>query len=830
MRVIIAGALANKPMNGGEAWVRLSWIRAFQAIGAEVHFIEQISSATCTDAAGRPAAFQDSVNRRYFDDVTRAFGLAERAALIVDGSRASLPDSTADRTAAGLSRTEVRNSLRLVEEWAEYADLLVNISGHLTLPSILRLPAIRAYVDIDPGFTQFWLSQPETAFRIEPHDVHFTIGENIGRRGCSIPDGGIRWLPTRQPVVLADWPLTPPDPERAFTTIASWRGAFGPVEFGGRRFGLKVHEFRRFAGLPSMTRERLRIALDIHAADHADHEMLVENGWQLDDPRVVAKGPAEFRRYITTSKGEFSVAQGIYVDTASGWFSDRTTRYLAASRPAVVQDTGFGRQIPVGDGLIAFDTPASAAAVLDSVARDLDHHGRAARQIAEEFFDARTVVTRLLDDADAFRPAKHAKGPHTGRPAEYARTVRAHESEQPATRDAQVTHPRSVNARRRLRILVSGMIAGVPDQGGAAWAVLQYVLGLLRLGHDVVFVEALDDDAIRPAGAPLAASLNAATLDAIGSAFGIADRLAIVHAGTRHSHGIGYDDLQSFAKTADVLINLSGLLREPDLFEPAATRIYVDLDPAFTQLWSTEQGIDMRFAGHTHFATVGLSIGSDDCSIPTCGLDWIPIVQPIVLDQWPVGSGIDRDALTGIANWRGYGSIDRAGVLYGQKAHSLRELIELPTKTTVPFQIALAIHPDEKRDLDALSANRWQLVDPQDIAASPGQYREFIRGSWAEFGVAKSGYVHSRCGWFSDRSVCYLASGRPVLAQDTGFPTHLPTGEGLLAFDTMESALESIESIRRDYPRHSRAARRIAELVFDSDTVLGGLLEQVGAA
>ena len=143
--------------------------------------------------------------------------------------------------------------------------------------------------------------------------------------------------------------------------------------------------------------------------------------------------------------------------------------------------------------------------------------------------------------------------------------------------------------------------------------------------------------------------------------------------------------------------------------------------------------------------------------------------------------------------------------------------------------LALGIHPEEKRDVQALRENNWELLDPIECVGSPGGYREFIQGSKAEFGIAKSGYVVSQCGWFSDRSACYLASGRPVLAQETGFSRFLPTGEGLFAFTTTDEVLSAITEMNRDYARHRRAARDLAEQHFDSRRVLSRLLESVGA-
>ena len=165
----------------------------------------------------------------------------------------------------------------------------------------------------------------------------------------------------------------------------------------------------------------------------------------------------------------------------------------------------------------------------------------------------------------------------------------------------------------------------------------------------------------------------------------------------------------------------------------------------------------------------------------------------------------------------------------GQKAHSLRRFIRLPRRTDERLRPALAVDPGERDDLAALAAHGWRLDDPARVARTPAAYRRYVRGSRAELGVAKSGYADSRCGWFSDRSVCYLAAGRPVLAQQTGWSDHLPAGEGLLAFATEDELVDGVEELRRDYGRHARAARRLAEEWFDSDRVLPDLLRRVGA-
>jgi hypothetical protein len=372
------------------------------------------------------------------------------------------------------------------------------------------------------------------------------------------------------------------------------------------------------------------------------------------------------------------------------------------------------------------------------------------------------------------------------------------------------------------------MIAGDPYQGGATWAVLQYVLGLREAGHEVYFIEPVTAVKLQPREAGLADSTNAAYFRAVMRQFALESHAALLLAGTTHTVGLPYGRLRAVAAACDCLINISGMLADPALTHPIPVRVYLDLDPAFNQLWSAAEGIDVGFDGHTHFVTIGAALGADGCDVPTCGRAWIGTRQPVVLSEWPRAGSITHDAFSTVANWRGYGSITYNDVFYGQKAHAWRGLVSLPGRTREPLAVALAIHPDEQRDLALLAAHGWRLLDPAQVASTPERYRAFVQGSKGEIGVAKSGYVASRCGWFSDRSVCYLASGRPVVAQDTGFSRFLPTGEGLFAFETTDDARAGIDAAAGDYARHSRAARAIAEEYFDAARVLPQLLERVG--
>jgi hypothetical protein len=278
------------------------------------------------------------------------------------------------------------------------AVLLLNVNGFVHQERVLARVPLRAYLDIDPGFGQMWralgLHDPFTG-----HDAWVTIGERIGRPDCTIPTNGLGWITTPQPVVLEQWPAQPAAAAPAggsFTSVASWRGPFAPVEFEGVTYGLRVHEFRRFAELPERTRQRLEVALDIHEADRADLELLRAHGWHLVDPAVVAADPWKYREYVQRSKGELMIAKHMYVASRSGWLSDRSICYLASGRPVVAQDTGISELYPVGEGLLTFAGPDEAAAALEEVSRDYERHARAARALAEEHFEAGLVIGRLL--------------------------------------------------------------------------------------------------------------------------------------------------------------------------------------------------------------------------------------------------------------------------------------------------------------------------------------------------------------------------------------------------------------------------------------------------
>jgi hypothetical protein len=378
MRIaMVSGAIANKPFNGGNAWTRLSWVLGLERLGFQVYFVEQIARAACVDTTGEPASWQECANRDYFKQVTQSFGLTDATLLCENG----------DET-FGLSRAQL-------VEVAASADLLINISGHLSIEEIKSRVRCKVYFDDDPGYTQFWSAMGSGGARLGGHDFYYTVGANIGDAHCPIPTGGLEWRPLRPLAVLDEWPVAKSESDR-FTTVGSWRGAYGAVEFDGVRYGVKAHEFRKFIDIPQRTQRCFEVALDIHPGDRADLESLHAHGWRVVNPIEVAGMPEAFRRYVQTSGAEYSVAQGIYVQTASGWFSDRTVHYLASGKPALVQDTGLSTHYPVGQGLVTFRTIEEAMVGVERILEEYQSHCRAARALAEEYFDSNVVLPRLL--------------------------------------------------------------------------------------------------------------------------------------------------------------------------------------------------------------------------------------------------------------------------------------------------------------------------------------------------------------------------------------------------------------------------------------------------
>ena len=377
-RLTVAGSIAQKPHQAGHSWQFLQYVLGFRRLGWDVLFVDRLETAVCRDDRGRPCEPEQSVQLRYLEAVMSEFELDGSWSAVLDGGRH-----------AGVPRDRVVEHVR-------GSELLLNVMGFLTDEELLGAARRRVFLDTDPGFGQMWLDLG-LADVFAGHDAHITIGERIGSEDCTIPTCGLDWITTPQPVVLDAWPVAPAPPREAFTSVARWRGAYDAVEHRGHRYGLRAHEFRRFAGVPRACGGRFELALDIDPADAADRDLLTDGGWALVDPARAGGTPASYRAYVAASSAEFMVAKGMYVDSASGWFSERSICYLASGRPVLAQDTGLGELYPLGEGLLAFSTPDEAVAGVEAIRADPARHARAARAIAVECFDSDKVLGRLLE-------------------------------------------------------------------------------------------------------------------------------------------------------------------------------------------------------------------------------------------------------------------------------------------------------------------------------------------------------------------------------------------------------------------------------------------------
>ncbi|MFM8982076.1 MAG: glycosyltransferase, partial [Spartobacteria bacterium] len=256
----------------------------------------------------------------------------------------------------------------------------------------------------DPMFTQLGLATDPAsnyAKHVAAHERHFSFGLNIGQPDCKVPTAGFHWRPTVQPIALDYWK---PDAtaasghiaEGAWTTVMNW-ASYAPKEFEGEKYGQKDLEFERFLDLPSLTHERFVLAMGQGVGNKRPTAMLESKGWQIIEPDTHLPDYRTYHDFLSHSKGEWSIAKNGYVRSRSGWFSCRSACYLAAGKPVVVQDTGWSEHVPSGDGVIAFNTPEEAAAGLNGVAENLEHHSRAARSFAEKHLDAGKVCAELLE-------------------------------------------------------------------------------------------------------------------------------------------------------------------------------------------------------------------------------------------------------------------------------------------------------------------------------------------------------------------------------------------------------------------------------------------------
>jgi hypothetical protein len=360
-------------------------------------------------------------------------------------------------------------------------------------------------------------------------------------------------------------------------------------------------------------------------------------------------------------------------------------------------------------------------------------------------------------------------------------------------------------------------------RGGLAAYELQWVHGFERLGHQVLCLEFLPRD---PGGARETVTRHFRESMAVRRQPGLCALL--VEPSLEVLHGLDVGEITRHAGRAAAVFTLAARYRrEPyPLVEKVRPRVLIEQDPGYTHLWAAAGDPAGVYGVQDVYYTVGGNVGSPRCSLPGLGLPWRPVWNPVVLDWWAGGRRPERDRFTTVADWRGYGYLEFEGRTLGPKAEEFRKFIALPRLVGEPLELALNIDAGDP-DVAYLREHGWELEDPAAVSSLP-RYRDYVTGSRGEFSCAKGGYVGTRCGWFSDRSACYLAAGRPVVLQATGFEDLLPTGEGLFAVATVGEAAGAVRAVRRDYPRHAAAARGLAREFFDSDTILARLLRELG--
>ena len=362
-----------------------------------------------------------------------------------------------------------------------------------------------------------------------------------------------------------------------------------------------------------------------------------------------------------------------------------------------------------------------------------------------------------------------------------------------------------------------------PEFAGSTWVRLQYMLGLTKLGVECFWVDRLS--AVDPLAHPHTLERLVERFDRTAREFGFQDRYCIVYNDGEKHFGLAESALKSVIDSTGLLLNISGYLPPSSPLLRVPRRAYVDVDPGFTQIWATQ--VDMGFGRHNFFLTIGQNVGTPHFKIPLNDVKWHVMLPPVALDHWPARIDPNCRRIGTVGDWRGSQHALYEGEYYGGKRREYLELLHLPRAAGVSPELALCIGSDDWEDIGLLNVSRWKVLDPFLYAGDPHAYRSFIQHSRAEFSVAKSGYVKSNSGWISDRTACYLASGKPALVQATGWEWKFPGQKGLVAFHNLEEAIAALKAIDADYPGHCAAARRIAEEHFDSSKILTHVLGHV---
>jgi len=398
-RIVVVGTLASNPY-AGMAWMHMQITAGLQRLGHDVYYME-VTSVWPYDPIRQMKVNDSNYTVPYLARVAESFGLGD-----CWGYRRSY----SDKEWFGLSRAKA-------EDLLAHADAVLNVAGATRLRTKEGLKVGRlVYFGTDPVYHEIAFAKGDRIARrtIDQHDDFVTYGENIGNPDCPIPPLPRLRAKTRQPVLLDLWQGGPPL-KKEFTTVCNWKQEGHEIEYQGETYyWSKHHEFLKFIDLPRQIAQPIELAMGLADAKvtrpgfgdlipavgmtEDERYLLASNGWQLVDAHEFTTEPWAYRDYVQASRGEFSVAKDQNVRLRSGWFSERSACYLAAGRPVITQDTGFGCVLPIGEGLFAFNTMDDIVAAFDAINSDYERHSRAAREIAEEYFRAETVLAKLLDD------------------------------------------------------------------------------------------------------------------------------------------------------------------------------------------------------------------------------------------------------------------------------------------------------------------------------------------------------------------------------------------------------------------------------------------------
>lgn len=404
----------------------------------------------------------------------------------------------------------------------------------------------------------------------------------------------------------------------------------------------------------------------------------------------------------------------------------------------------------------------------------------------------------------------------------------------------------------RLRIIVTGLIAQHPTLGGVTWDYLQYMLGLHRLGHDVFYFEDsgewpynLDGGTTGNDWVARDPSANLHHLASIMSRFGMEGRWAYHFPIDDRWFGLTDLKRKEVLQTADLLINVSGTLMDLSEYKRIPRRAYIDSDPVFTQLKLALGNREFRNRVNAHNAHFSFGETLFAHYVPDTGHLWRPTRSPIVIDEWGTSQS-KREVFTTVMNWTSYKPLQYEGKVYGQKDVEFRKFLHLPELAGNAAQFEIAMPSLHHLDWESghtpsnssaqsqpalsptarLAQHGWKVVAPSDHCGTFDSYRAYVQSSLGEWSIAKNGYVQGRSGWFSCRSSCYLAAGRPVVVQDTGFSKVIRTGKGILTFNTPDEAVQAVHEVIGNFARHSAAARDCAAEYFDARVVLPRLIDE----